>query len=433
MDIQAKLSPVISIAQKHNLVQRLPRTFQPYINQEIQRWQFKFPYEQTYLERVVGYLDGLSPDQFEGLFSGVRQIEAKMKLDPLSFSVQEQTIEGASVLARSPYYLAWREEVNKVFDQIRVSALAEEQARMAAIRRLLLLVFPGNLPLDPHQLLNYWPEAQPKKLDWEVSTGGRPSLLEAVLKGQAQPGGKHDAGFLEEFAGRRERVLGDVWLIESGTALRELLPGLEIGPEGSARTILLSFERLQAFREGFLDQIKSMRKALADADKIMDRLRVLDVTGWCPPEINGAPVIQEFLRSLFLSNNGSQLFSNAFVEWGTTQAVAHSRPVVVVGEFGLRMKPKPFTSVAIFEDPATANPLPSVPDPEGSAVDAGMLAYYTWLEMRRYPECRRTACVCLFENASHLLVAGVEDFPLWKEAEPIPPDRLAAILRSWLT
>ncbi|MGO8791540.1 MAG: hypothetical protein ACLQVL_29695 [Terriglobia bacterium] len=432
MDVQEKLSPVISAAQEHNLVPRLPRTFQPYINQEIQRWPFKFPYERTYLERVIGYLDGLSPDQFAALFQGVLQVEAKMELNSHSFSAQEQTIEGAAVLARSPYYLAWREEVNKVFDRIHASALAEEQARMAAVARLLLLVFPKDLPLDPHALAGNWPEAQVKKLDWEAGAGAGASLLEAVLRGRPQPDGKRGAGFLEEFAARTERALGDVWLIESGTALRDLLPGLETGSEGSARAILLSFERLQAFREGFLDQIKSMRKALADADRIMDRLRAVDVTRWCPAEIKGSPVIREFVRSLFLSSNGSQLFSNAFLEWGTTQAVAHARPVVVLGEFGLRMKPKPFTSVAIFEDPATANPMPSVPDPEGSAVDAGMLAYYTWLEMRRYPECRRTACVCLFENAPHILVAGAEDFALWKEAEPISPDRLASVLRSWL-
>ena len=175
-----------------------------------------------------------------------------------------------------------------------------------------------------------------------------------------------------------------------------------------------------------------MRKSLADADAIMHRLRTVDVAAWCPREIGDTPVIREFVRSLFLSNNGSQLFSNAFVEWGTTQAVAHARPLVVVTEFGLRFKPKPFTSVAVFEDPARANPLPSEPDPEGSAVDAGMLAYYTWLGMRRYPECQRTACVCLFEKAPYLLVSGIEDFPLWKEPEPISPQWLASILRSWL-
>ena len=175
-----------------------------------------------------------------------------------------------------------------------------------------------------------------------------------------------------------------------------------------------------------------MRKTLADADAIMHRLRTVDVSPWCPREVRETPAVREFVRSLFLSNNGSQLFGNAFVEWGTTQALAHARPLVVVAEYGVRFKPKPFTSVAIFEDPTRANPLPSEPDPEGSATDAGMLAYYTWLATRRYPECQRTVCVCLFEKAPYILVAGTAECPLWKEAEPLSPERLTSVLHSWL-
>jgi len=430
MDVNLNLPPSISGPLKRGLLKNLPRTFQPYINQEIQRWQFKFPYEKNYLQSVVGYLDGLSPEQFENLFLGVREAEAKMDLRSPAFSDREQTIEAASVLARSPYYLAWREEVNKVFDRIHAAALADEQARLAAINRLLLLVFPGALPLDPRDLLNNWPQGQLKRVDWQNETGAQPALLQALLKGKRQPDGSLGPGFVEEFAAAKDRVLGDVWLIESGTGLRELLPGL-VGVAQS-RAILLSFERLKAFREAFLEQIKSMRKSLADADAIMDRLRDLNVESWCPEEVGSDPVIREFVRTLFLSNNGTQLFSNAFVEWGTAQAAAHARPVLVVGEFGLRPKPKPFTSVAIFENPATASPLPSAPDPEGSAVDAAMLAYYAWLEMRRYPECQRTPCVCLFENAPYVFVAGAEDFPLRKETEPLTPERFASVLRSWL-
>jgi len=355
-----------------------------------------------------------------------------MNLDPRSFSLEQQTIEGASVLARSPHYHAWRQEVNKVFERIHASALKQEQSRMAELNRLLLLTFPEDLPVNPHDLVACWPEAKLKRVAWPEGPAAPRSLREAVLKGQPRPDGNPGPGFLEEFAAGKECVLGDIWVVEAGTGLRELMPGLQPESDGQARAIRLSFEDLKSFREAFVNQIRSMRKTLADADSIMHRLRTLDVAAICPPEIGEVPAIREFVRSLFLSNNGSQLFGNAFVEWGTCQAVAHARPRVVVAEFGLRSKPKPFTSVAIFEDPARANPLPSEPDPEGSAVDAGMLGYYAWLGMRRYPECRRAACLCLFESARYLLIAGAEDFPLWKEPEPISPDRLGSLLRSWL-
>lgn len=300
MDDQS--SPVLTAALKHNLIERLPATFRPYFNQEIRRWSIKFPYERSYLERVVAYVDGLSPRDFANLFGEVRNVEAKMNLDPRSFSSEEQTIEGSAVLARSPHYLPWRQEVNKVFSQIHEAALKDEQARLSRVKRLLVEIFPEELPVDPHDLASEWPEAQLKRLDLD---GRAPrSFLETVLRGPRSP------GFVEEFACRKERVLGDVWLVESGTALRELLPGLGSG-------IRLSFEQLRAFREGFIDQIKSMRKTLADADAIMRRLQTLDVASWCPREIGNTPVIREFVRSLFLSNNGSQLFASAFVEWGS--------------------------------------------------------------------------------------------------------------------
>ena len=92
-------------------------------------------------------------------------------------------------------------------------------------------------------------------------------------------------GFLEEFASRKERRLGDICLFDAGKALRELVTGLDAGQEGQLRAIRLSFEELKAFREAFVDQIKSMRKTLADADTIMHRLRTLDVAAFCPAEI----------------------------------------------------------------------------------------------------------------------------------------------------
>lgn len=413
--MDAQTSPILSAALKHRFLERLPATFRPYFNQEIRRWDIKFPYERSYLERVVGYVDGLPAREFDSLFRGVRDVEASMNLDARAFSSEEQTIEGSAVLARSPQYLHWRQEVNKIFSQIHESALKETQDRLARIHRLLVQIFPRELPVDPREVASDWPESQLRRVDSDGS-----GLLEAILRGPRSP------GFLEEFASRTDFVPGDVWLIEPATALREMLPGLE----GAIR---LSFERLKPFRDGFVDQIRSMRKTLADADAIMRRLQTMDVAPWCPREIGDRAVIREFVRSLFLTNNGSQLFANAFVEWGVAQAAAHARPTLVIAAYGLRSRPKPFTSVAVFEDPARANPLPSEPDPDGSAVDAGILAYYTWLGMRRFPECSRTACVCLFERASYVLFAGPGDFFVEKGSEPVSPGRLRSLLHSWLS
>ena len=51
--------------------------------------------------------------------------------------------------------------------------------------------------------------------------------------------------------------------------------------------------------------------------------------------------------------------------------------------FGVRPKLKPFSSLVLFEDQNRANPVPDQPDPEGSAIDARLLAEYVYLAAER--------------------------------------------------
>jgi len=87
-------------------------------------------------------------------------------------------------------------------------------------------------------------------------------------------------------------------------------------------------------RQNFSREVNSMRKDLADADAVFDRLRKADVAAWCPPEVAPVPVIREFLRSLYLSGNGALIFSNSFVEWSASEAFRRARPAFVMGSSG---------------------------------------------------------------------------------------------------
>jgi len=432
MNQQENLPAILRKAQEDRLIERLPITFQPFLNQEISRWDTKFPYEQRYLESLIGFIDSLSPEGLADLFAGVRRLETSMGISEHQFSAQEQTMREASILSRSPHYLEWRQEIERVFQQVDHSAFAEEQARASRLRRLLLLIFPAALPVDPQSVMEQWQRGRLLRLDWSADDSPPRSIVEGILKGLPQADEQSGPGFLEEYVGRPGRSFADVWVLEPGIRLRTLLSGLQSAPPEPPRATLLSFDELKAFREGVLDHIKSMARDISDADAIYAKLRSMDVSEWCPPEVGNIPAVREFIRSLFLTGNGSPLFSNAFVEWGAVEAMAHARPTVVLAEFGLRNKPKPFTSVAVFENQEKATPQAPVPDPEGSALDAVMLAYYTWLGAARYVEYQRTACLCLFEDVPYALVAGPTEFPLWKEKEPVPPERIAAVLRSWL-
>ncbi|MGD1158243.1 MAG: hypothetical protein ABSA41_20815 [Terriglobia bacterium] len=432
MNQEENLPAILRKAQKDRLVERLPITFQPFLNQEISHWGTKFPYEQRYLESLIGFIDGLSPEGLADLFRGVRKIESSMGISEHQFSAHEQTMREASILSRSPYYLEWRREIDRVFQQIDHSTFAEEQARASRLNRLLLLIFPAALPVDPQSVMEQWQRGRLLRMDWPAHDPPERSVVETVLKGPPRADGEWAPGFLEEYASRPGRSFADIWVLEPGTRLRTLLNGLQSAPPEGPRAALLSFDRLKAFREGVLEHIKSMARDISDADAIYAKLRSLDVSDWCPPEVGNIPAVREFIRALFLTGNGSPLFSSAFVEWGAVEAMHHARPTVLVAEFGLRNKPKPFTSVAVFENQEKATPQPPVPDPENSAVDAVILAYYTWLGAARYVEYQRAACLCLFERTPYALVAGAEEFPLWQEKEPVAPQRIAALLQTWL-
>jgi hypothetical protein len=145
------------------------------------------------------------------------------------------------------------------------------------------------------------------------------------------------------------------------------------------------------------------------------------------------PAAREFLRDLFLNGNGGLVFPNSFVEWGSVEALRRARPSVLVAHFGTRNKPKPFTSVAVFENQERASPQPDIEDLAGSAVDAQMLAYYVWLAATRYQEYYgRTVCLCLAEDLPTALVIAPPEFPLLKEKEPFRLEKISALLSAWL-
>jgi hypothetical protein len=193
---------------------------------------------------------------------------------------------------------------------------------------------------------------------------------------------------------------------------------------------LLSYDWLAVYRENFSREMNSMSKNLANADSVLDDLRNIDVLPMCPPEIASDPAVREFARSLFLSGNAAVIFGTSFAEWAASEAIRRARPRFMAVQFGVRSKPKPFTSVAVFENPDRINPLPSVDDLPGSAIDAQILAAYIWLSALRYEEYQRsTVCIGLAESLSEAYVVAPSDFALGKTSEPIPVDAIAESLR----
>ena len=431
MRVEEKLTENLQDALSKGLLKRLPLTFLPFINQQLNQWDYLFPNERQSVERLLLYVASLTPEQSAGLFRDVVELEEKMGVRGWQFSTTEQTILNSSQLASSPYFQDWRRAVQAVFDAADAHALKSNGATVKPGNRLVLLDIPQPLPVDAASVWRRWQGiGRPVKLDLGLS-GENSSALERLLSGLPNAAGGRSGGLLDAARSRQGASPADVWVVDAGRTLVDSVVGREAS--GTTGTILLSYARLDRFRESFSHEMNIMHKDLADADAVFDRLRKVEVAPWCPPEVAADPAVREFLRSLYLTGNGAVIFGNSFVEWAASEAFRRARPSFMAAQFGVRSKPKPFTGVAVFDNPDQVNPLPAVDDLPGSAVDAQMLALYVWLAASRYEEYQRsTVCVCVAESLSQAYVVAPPEFTLWKEAEPVPLGRLGHALSAWL-
>jgi hypothetical protein len=344
-----------------DLLKRLPRTFVPPLNEQLDKWDVLFPAEQRTLKNQFDYLAGLSAGDFDALFRAVNDIESKMQLPAWKDSSARISISETSLLVRSPYYPQWRSEVEKVF--ARIDAGIEAKKGRKQRRSVVVCLLPAGLPLPAG---NPWSR---------LAQAGRALTLRTAFGGGAEK-------FLRALAGRTDRAADPAertWIFETEDALsRNLAPGAD-------GLTLLSFEALGTARKEFLRRLNSIKKDLRAADQAFEDLRRLDLAPLLGKGLGDDPRLSGFIRDLFLSGNGAVLFANAFVEWGASEAIRRAQPQLTICSFGIRRKLKPFSSVAVFEDQGRANPVPEQDDAPSSLIDAQILGEYVYLATSRLP------------------------------------------------
>jgi hypothetical protein len=322
--------------------------------------------------------------------------------------------------------------VQAVFDTADKAAAMESTApQQIPVHRVVVLEIPSFLPLKEESAWQRWQGiGEPVRLAFDA--GQKADPLESLLLGLPSPDAGPSQGLLQVARNRSAAAHADIWVIDAGRGLADSLAAQPDSFTGAA-AVLLSYGRLDAYRQNFSHEMNTMRKDLADADAVFDRLRKVDVSAWCPPEVAEDPAVREFVRSLYLSGNGAVIFGNSFVEWAASEAFRRARPSFLAARFGVRSKPKPFTGVAVFDNPDQVNPLPAVDDFEGSAVDAQMLALYVWLAASRYEEYQHsTVYVCIAASLAQAYLVAPPEFTLWQHAGPITLDRLGKALGAWM-
>ena len=221
---EEKLPEDVQDALRKGLLKRLPLTFLPFTNQHLREWDNLFPYERQSVERLIVYVAGLSDDEFSSLFRDVVQLEEKMGVRHWKqFSTTEQTIENSSLLARSPYFQEWRKAVQAVFDVVDQHGPRTQTAAGKAERRLILLILPKPLPLDPETVWSKWQGiGRPLKLDL-TSSGADQSPAQTLLGGTPGAAGARSGGLLDVALRRPDSPLADTWVCDAGSSLVDYL------------------------------------------------------------------------------------------------------------------------------------------------------------------------------------------------------------------
>lgn len=393
-------------------VARLPLTLRPILNDQISQWEMMFPFEQAQLQAFLQAIESLSPRELANLTAPLREIESKMDLRHWDFNETSNTVENAATLARSAYYSEWRREIQRFTEAIDARSqrptVGEDNRK-----RLVLLIHPRELPLDEHTAWDSW-QSRGRRLKID---GNAEDLTDLAISG-----GPNHAGVL----GQSKWDFADLWCIDADAKLSGML-------SNNSPAASLSYSSLKPFRDKFLAQLNTMPKSIAAADRTLASLRKMDWTPSFPGDMAGNMLLQKFVIDVFLSGNGALIFSNAFVEWAASEAIRRARPQLLVARFGMRSKPKPFTSIAIFENQDKVSTLPDLPDAENSSIDAAILAHYIWLAANRYREYQNAACLCISEHLSSAWLVAPSGSKIADLNESVSPHCLYSAMSEWFT
>ncbi len=337
---------------------RLPRTFRPALNGKFQEWELLFPAERRSIEAQLDWLSRLPPDSFQRLFAPIVDVESRMELPGWDADAPGMSVRETGILARSPEYPRWRQEVQKVF--ARIDQGLEESGRIPHIPQAVLCVLPSGLPLNGQAL---WPELG-KQGTWVPLDTNFGSMFQPLVSSLARR--KLPSGV---------EPLESTWVLECESSLSALV--------GSTPATVLSWPALKKAREEFTSRLNRIARDLHSVDKTNEELAHMDMQKLLDRRIGSSPRTREFVRAIFLSGNGSILFNNSFVQWGASETLRRVQPQVLVASFGIRQKLKPFSSVVLFENQKRKNPTPDALDPAGSLVDSLILAKYVYLTAER--------------------------------------------------
>ena len=404
-----KVSAALQTLIDKGLFERLPVTFSTCSYDQIKDWPVLFPAEKTYFERLFGLLDRSDSPLVEDLFAPLRAAERKMGVNDKVWPKGQFTLDQVDFLNRSPHYPEWRQAVSAIFS--RIDPLLDAEISRAGHARLVIVTTPAELPVGSDRM-------------WvRIRDRGR----KVMLKGGEQEEWRSAIDqLLAAYAASKKQSPYSAWRIEAGDDPSAFKP--------SPGIVTLNYHHLENYRVRLMAEVRRMleKEEIRGPRELSARLKQLKVRT-SESGLAEEPVLAEFLRAVLLNGNGTLLINNTFVEWAAIQAVRRARPSLMAIGFGIRNKIKPFSSLLIYADQQTSNPIPNQADTLGSYVDLEVFHEYIWQEFEKYAEYRHnTAYLFGGEGLDEILAIAAPDFPLLTVQQPVSLAEVFSRAREWL-
>jgi hypothetical protein len=266
-------------------------------------WETLFPYERRRARKFLNGVASFSASSLDDLMLPLRKLEAKMVVERWDFSQGSDTMENASLLARSEFYGEWREQVRRIYNAVE-SASGASSPEPPTTCRLAVVILPASLPYQPETIWKQWGDRGiPIRIDDDPSR-----IAELLLKALPSLSASSDA---EGEAG--------LWLIDAESSLQAAAP-----PLLAAST--LSWTALRPLRDHVLERVNTVPRSIEVNDRTLATIGTEDMSAFWPRGISSQPQLQRFLIDVYLSGNGALIFSNAFVQWAASEALRRARP-----------------------------------------------------------------------------------------------------------
>ena len=372
------------------LLRQLPVSFVSLLMRELIAYDWKFPAERKQLEDQLSYLDGISAEQRQAVLATFARIELSPELERIDWVNQPAAFsEKFSAHLWATHQIdAFRAAAIALFD--RVNAAAPRQP-LPVPRLGLVIAGQGVKESGIHPFRKLRTQGTYYS---QVHAGDG---LRAIVEALRQRAASHPVPYAH-------------WYIDGG-----------IPSDAGSTVASISYAALTPARAALQERMQKAYESPMGVEAFRSMLARMR-----PEELglNSAEdgLMSRFQVSLLTEGSGTQVYSTVFVQWAAREALRRAQPLTLLARFTPRQRERGMDE--LLKEARGKVTL----DPQGSLIDAGMGAYYTWLNLQRLPGADQSRFLVWFEDHGQALgiAPGIE-----KGAESRAPVELSGLLSKF--